>query len=339
MTKNQNLTIRFAQPNDINRISTFIHDNWNKNHIMAKSQEILKYYHFINKDFRFVLAEDTITQKIYGICGYIQSNENNKSDLWTVIWKTIKSPNIMLGLDIFNFIKNETGCRIISSCGINPATIPIYEFMNFYTGKLDHYYRLNDKINYNIAVVNNKILKKVENTNYKIITFDCFDELTKKFDFSKYKNRKPYKDKFYLKYRYFNHTIYKYKILGIKNTDDVINSILVGREICIHSTKILRLVDFIGIDSDLGQISYELDRLIQNNDYEYIDFYCHGIDKEIMKNSGMNLRTETDVNIIQNYYEPFEQKNVDIYYFTSDDDRFYMFKADGDQDRPSILTY
>ena len=46
---------------------------------------------------------------------------------------------------------------------------------------------------------------------------------------------------------------------------------------------------------------------------------------------------DIDVIIIPNYYEPFEQKNIDINFSTNIHEGFRMFKGDGDQDRPNSI--
>ncbi len=46
---------------------------------------------------------------------------------------------------------------------------------------------------------------------------------------------------------------------------------------------------------------------------------------------------EADTNIIPNHFEPFEQRNIDIHFFTSQMEHFRMFKADGDQERPNCI--
>ena len=71
--------------------------------------------------------------------------------------------------------------------------------------------------------------------------------------------------------------------------------------------------------------------------HEYVDIYEVGIEDEILENSGFLERVEKDVNIIPNYFEPFVQENIEIYYMSNCKDKFRMFKGDGDQDRPSIV--
>ena len=50
---------------------------------------------------------------------------------------------------------------------------------------------------------------------------------------------------------------------------------------------------------------------------------------------GFLKRTENDPNIIPNYFEPFEQKNVDIYFVSNVMENLHLYRGDGDQDRPS----
>ena len=50
------------------------------------------------------------------------------------------------------------------------------------------------------------------------------------------------------------------------------------REIDYKGTKICKIVDFIGMDEDISEISTAIEELIHRNNYEFIDFYCIGID-------------------------------------------------------------
>jgi hypothetical protein len=43
------------------------------------------------------------------------------------------------------------------------------------------------------------------------------------------------------------------------------------------------------------------------------------------------------LNIIPNYFEPFVAENIDIYFFSNTNEKVYIFKGDGDQDRPNFI--
>ena len=70
---------------------------------------------------------------------------------------------------------------------------------------------------------------------------------------------------------------------------------------------------------------------------EYIDIYEVGIEDATLEEAGFIERKEEDSNIIPNYFEPFVQKNIEIYYMSNCKDKFRIFKGDGDQDRPSVV--
>jgi hypothetical protein len=70
---------------------------------------------------------------------------------------------------------------------------------------------------------------------------------------------------------------------------------------------------------------------------EYIDFYCAGLNEELVEAAGFSRVNESV--IIPNYFEPLVKSNSTISYFTDSKniDNFRMYKADGDQDRPSMI--
>ncbi len=107
------------------------------------------------------------------------------------------------------------------------------------------------------------------------------------------------------------------------------------KEVATQGSKVLRVIDYMG---DVGELKYlggAFEELIHVSEYEYIDFYCYGVDEEILNKAGFVKKQFNDVNIIPNYFEPFVQQNIDINFATSEADNFYMFKGDGDQDRPN----
>lgn len=329
--------IRSATVSDIDNVITFIKEYWNDRHIFVQHREIFLYEQLIQADFRFVLAEDEDTKKIYGICGYIASNSLENPDVSTVVWKTIKSGNAMLGIDILQYLKQSSKSRILSSCGINQNTREIYSYFGYFTGKLNHYYRLADKPAYRIAKIAKKTILPIASVPNKLVIMRDFQEFTDRFAMELHKERKPYKDLWYIQHRYYQHPVYQYLVFGIDKGTEKFESVIVAREIKQNSAKILRIVDFIGFDNDLLLIAQSLQQLMDRNDYEYIDFYSYGLSQMIMLQMGFTLKDENDPNIIPNYFEPFEQRNVDIYFFTSDPKDFYLFKADGDQDRPNVI--
>ena len=330
--------IRFASIEDVDAIMNFIDLHWKKGHVLATNKAFFEYEYVCENDVNFAIATDIVTNEIVGLCGFIKNSFQLKgSTIWGSLWKVTKTENPMLGIMILEFINNNSGCKTFSSCGIATKTIPIYNFLRFKTGKLNQYYRLNDKDAYKIAVVNKKEIVKLNNSKqFKLQLFENFNGLLTNFERLDYVNELSNKDDWYLKKRYFNHPVYTYKVFGIVN--EKINSILITREIIRNNVKIIRIVDFVGVVEDIKHIGFAIQDLIKTNDYEYIDFYCHGINDDIMQQAGFKLRDEQDSNSIPNYFEPFIQENIPIHFFTTSNETAFVFKADGDQDRPSFIN-
>jgi hypothetical protein len=332
--------IRFAEPGDLDAIINFIRTDWNAEHIFVKDVSFFKFEFFYNDRIHFVLAVNKKTSQLDGIVGFIkytQSIEN--SDVFGAIWKVkSNSGDPFLGVKILSTIKDRLPVRTFSGCGANPKTLPIYNYLGYKTGKLSHYYLLNNTLKtYNIADI--RYVPPQPGKNSEIIPhlkkIDSMDELKSLWTIDRFASRKPYKDEWYLSRRYFNHPIYRYEIFGVVGQGGNIDSILVAREAPAAGSRALRIIDFIGNDCDLINIATSLQKLMLENNYEYTDFYQHGIDEEIMSQSGFTRRKDNDENIIPNYFEPFVRKNVEIHFFTSAQDSFHMFKGDGDQDRPN----
>lgn len=333
--KQEDLRIRHAIENDQSNIIEFIRNNWAQDHVFVRHPELFSYYYKNGNSIQFVLAEDK-HGKIYGICGYLKTNQGNPPGIMTSFWKTVKSNNLLLGIDIINYIKDYTNADVFACCGITLKTIPIYEFLGYYTGKLNHFYRLMDKEHYEIAVIRSKQILPA-NISQKIrwesnITEEQFKHygLSDSIDVLK-------KDSWYVLNKYYRHPVYHYHIHSMVNNDTAVRSYIICREIIQNQTKILRIVDFIGSIDDLRYISTFIQDLIDLNQYEYIDFYNFGIEEEIMYQAGFIKRKENDENIIPNYFEPFVQSNIELYFFTDTTQNFHLFKGDGDQDRPNML--
>lgn len=320
--------IEYMKELDKRNLFEFLENNWNINHIYIKDQKYFDYEFSDNSNF--ILAKNN--EKIVAILGYF--DYDNKGDIWTVIWKN--SGKMDDGLKCLQFLLNA-GYKSVSSCGINRKTIPIYEFLGINTGKLKHFYILNQEIEeYKIAKISKKNIKKVEYEKVKdVVEVNNIGELLKLINYQeKLKKYNFYKSPEYFNKRYFKHPYYKYHIL-VKSKNA--NSILVYRIVKANGGSCIRIMDFLGDEKEFNELTnYLIDKMLKEK-HEYVDIYEVGIEDEILENSGFIERKEEDSNIIPNYFEPFIQKNVEIYYMSTCKDKFRIFKGDGDQDRPSVV--
>ena len=343
MTPNELHYFRIATVDDRQALQAFLADQWNPELIYLKSDPFFDYDFRYENNLNFLLA---INQdgRIDGILGFIlYGQEYKNSDVFTVLWKVRpKSGDPMLGMTLLEKLISGFGFRIVSTVGANAKTLPIYEFMGYKTGQLQHYFILNDQLSdFNICSNTQKVTddnKSIPEAGKQLVSFESYDKLTACFNPEKYKERIPYKSPQYIDKRYFNHPFYVYKVFGIADVKGKVNSILVAREVAQNGAKVLRVVDFIGNEADLTGLGISLKALLYENGYEYVDFLQYGIGHDIMTAAGFQLRDDYEDLIIPNYFEPFKQTNIKINFFTTASEPYYIFKADGDQDRPSRIN-
>ena len=333
--------IRFATKDDIDDIIGFLRENWSGNNVLAKSRRLFEFQYVLDDTCHFVIAADDETGKIYGIKGYIPFNSGKNPDIAAALAIVLQGIRPMLGMEIERFLETETHSRWVCATGLNQNTsFKIYQVFKkaYMVDTLKHYYRLSDRGQYRIAVVKNKRILPVETVNGEFVHIDTEGMLKSLFDLESYREQKPFKDYGYLSRRYFNHPLYRYDVIGIRRSGSgQVSALLIGREVACNGAKAYRIVDYIGDRAAIAGVGGSLDGFLAERDYEYLDFYCYGLSHEHLTQAGLTLRDQKDPNVIPNYFEPFVQQNIDIHFFATDAEDAAVFKADGDQDRPSIL--
>jgi hypothetical protein len=335
------MNISLANVNDIEDIMSFINSEWKEGHILARNEAFFRYEHQSGHQVNFVLAKNE-NNKLVGVLGYINCALYEDSDVSTVIWKVTKSSkNPVLGVQLLQFLQKIKGVRTVCSVGINKKTVGIYKYLGMYTDTLKHF----AMINYNIKEFKIAKVKEsrgpidpnnssIEKNAIKIVKDEA--ELLK-FKFDNFEQNIPYKNVNYFTKRYFQHPIYKYDIFGVYNSGDIAGLFVTRTEI-INGARVLRIVDFLGEEKNIRPFALFLSDIIKKEQYEYADFYCFGLDENNLLDSGFQLiDPHNEELIIPNYFNPFLQKNIPIHFFadTKEVNMLRLFKADGDQDRPS----
>ncbi len=328
--------IRFAKEKDIDGIMNFIDIYWKKGHILGNNKSFFEYEHNLPEGVTYVISEDN-EGVINAILGYIPYGKTNR-DVMTVMWKSTHTANASLGLELFKFLKESGDVRIMASPGSNPKLKGLYKYLGYEFGRMTHWYRRGEKDSYQVAVIKDaEVPSKSPDGHCRYQKFDDWKSAEWLFDFNKYtRESKPYKEPWYIQKRYFHHPIYQYEIYGVDKdeSDGKFPLMVIFRIININEINVIRLIDCIGELGNLGLISNLLDDLLKQYQAEYVDCYEKGISETVMTKAGFIKREDTE-NIIPNYFSPFVQKNIDIWYFSSDAD-VVLFKGDGDQDRPNL---
>lgn len=328
--------IRFAKYEEIDEIMKFLEVHWRKGHILARDREFFEYEMVVDGRVNFVIAKDRESGVIRGLHGFLMASKNrDKFDTWGSIWKVIPGSMALLGLEIVRRLEAYTGTRAFLSIGGNAkTTVPILQRVRHFedVGKMQHFYCVAKRKEYRVAKVAH-YEPFVENRKYQVqyLLFKNMDELERLYDFSHSEESFPYKDRWYIKHRYFEHPIYTYQVYGLLE-DEKAQALLICREQEYNGEKVLRIVDYIGKPQLFGGISEFLKASLEK--YEYIDLYCYGFDVSYVRQAGMIELKADDTNIIPNYFAPFVAENIDIWVGTPKGKAIF-FKADGDQDRPN----
>lgn len=333
---------RRADESDIEDIVAFMDQEWKKDGILSNA-EFLKYEFGAYDGINFILAIHKERKEIQGLWGYYYFSKNESvRDVAGGPWKVKQSPDNIpfLGNEIMLRAKEIIGYRVMLGVGDKPNTSGMYHrrIRKDVVDKLNHYYLLNDEMPQKIAEIKEVPVKKekfAEESKYEFRKITAPEEIENEFWDSLSEEAIPYKDKWYIEKRFFNHPVYKYHLVGIC-MDNQIKALMIFRKIDVNDSSVLRMVDYIGNKDCIQWCQEFIVSYMKQLRCEYVDFCNYGIPEKYLENAGFVKRTEEDVNIIPHYFEPFVQKNVDIY-FSSPIADVTICKADGDQDRPNFI--
>ena len=339
MGKQNSVKVRHAKNDEVDAVVDFIRNHYYiHNHVYVRERELFLEHHFVNDSLCFSLAINEEDGSIAGIAGYFPSNSSNHPDLFVSMLQTAGSGSGLTGIKMIQEVERYTGARSLISSGCVKSVLPIYRFLGYEVGSLKHYYRYADLPSYSIAVIDNPLEQAYASGNANIVLLETMEEVNSVFDFDSYADNVPYKDADYVSRRYYDNLGYDYSVFGIMR-NDVCHALMIGREVEHAGAKAFKIIDYIGDRYIIGEAGKGIDALLYDRHYEFIDFYEWGIDDEVMKNAGFTELVENDINIIPHYYEPFEQRNIEIFFFASVPENCIVVRADGGQDRPNYLAH
>lgn len=330
--------IRFATLEDISRIMDFLDEYWQKGHIMAVSREMFEFQHVEKDDVYYIIAEEVNTGKIYGTMGYIPMNHTNHPDVFTMMVKTLEGSGYdFLSEEMASFLRKKLNVRYHIGVGIRKKFALALEGLNGeQIGKWNQYYRLNDCDRYRICHITEKKISKVKyEEDYSIREIKGTEEFAEQLEKIDLEKMKPYRDRAYILHRYGEHPIFTYQVYGLLQKE-LLRGIIIAREVFSQNAKCLRIVDYYGDENELSHIGYLMDQLMKDKKYEYVDFCNYGIEERILTLAGFEIAGR-DKNIVPHYFDPYEQKNIEIYFFSNHMDGVKIYKAFSDQDRPNTV--
>lgn len=332
---------RKAKSTDLDKIKLFIHENWAENHVLSKSDKLIKWQHLNNNgDLNFIISLDK-NDNIDGLFGFIPlahfDEEIDNGHYWGALWKSTNKIIPSHGWQLIRYFTKVTNSNFLGLIGINSVSKSIYEKLRLPIGQLKHYYFPNESI-CSPSIGSYKVEKRFEkysgNNTWNVSYINGNDA-----DFTDQKLL-PFKSTKYYYNRYVDHPFYEYKFIEIYNREQ--HLILIGREQKVNNSKCFNIVDISGEieylkGADIGPI---LHQFIKAAGYEYLDLQYFGPHNEIISTELGFIEKDDTKEIIPIYFEPFVKANKTIFFAIQGLDNLEgisIFKGDGDQDRPNTL--
>ena len=344
--------IRFCKKNEVAQLQKFIGEHWKPNHILALSRELLDWQH-LDRDtdtYNFVIARHRESGEIHAAYGFIPTGLFDPAlmpakDYWPAVWKAredVGAPG--LGMFVYYYFVKQKKPRSLSGFGMNPDLAPLARKISHAMGMLDHFYML-DPTKKDPALVggfDDRFISSVGGSDdVELVRIDAEDFVERAAEIAYRPSAKdvPAKSIKYLEHRYVRHPFYDYACHRVDRMGRP-KAIVVTRLASHDGANALRIVDFFGETSSLVGARSAFEKLLVEYDAEYIDFYNLGLDHEDLFAAGFMLRGPEDGIVIPNYFEPYEQRNVELDYVIYTDVSEFNFrfvKGDCDQDRPNAL--
>lgn len=332
------LVFRLAEKRDKPALLSFMDENWGEKHPLLHDEKFFHFYYETGPGLNFALAE-TPDGDIKAAAGFIPCNQAG-GDIWISLWCSKKEKGAQgAGLQLMGRMPQLTGANVVSCNNIRPETIPFYEFLGYTAGRIGHYYRMNPTLgaeNVRLAVSPRPPLP----TGGGAVLIPCATE-AQLSAFAIPQTLRPHKDLWYLRRRYFHYPYENgYQLyFGQKTAGGGPIFLLVVQKVPVPEAQscVLRVVDYLGAPEDFTLLGQAFDLLMLNAGAEYLDCYAYGMPEDVMARAGLSARLPGDGAVIPNYLSPPLQENTEYYCFTSQAQNFLLFKADGDQNRPSLL--
>jgi hypothetical protein len=344
--------IEICRAEDLPLIQSFIRNYWSQDHILASHNELMRWQHYdpAKRQYHFVLARDTEDESILGVLGYIPTSQFDNAlaendSIWLAIWKVREDCRIPgLGIHLRNYLAERTQPLSIAAVGLNPKTLVLYQAFGYRTGRLNRYYMLNPdkKTFYLVDGFDGQIDSNATISSKKrFVPLDQagFHSLQREYRLvSGEPLVLPQKSFTYLYNRYLTHPIYQYQLYATVEKERVLG-ISIIRAATFRQHLALRFVDYWGVPEGLIGLRDHLRDLLRTLDAEYLDVYNVGIAEEVFLQAGFNKLDPTSRLVVPNHFEPFEKKNIDLYYAYKTDPKYHyvIFRGDADQDRPNLI--
>jgi len=334
------VTIERCAERDIGDVVRFLDEHWQRGHALVASRRLLDWQHR-NPDGSYSFVVARVDGACAGILGYIPTRRFDPAlagdnVVWLTTWKVREDAGVAgLGLAMLHRLTAIEPHVAIGASGFNVATRPIYDALGFAVGELEHYARANPgRREFALASFSEQRGRRSSSTS-AIAT----RALSTAADFERageIATGVPRKTARYFHARYACHPLYSYRVLAIEDG---------GRTVALLATRIaehaghraLRIVDFAGAPEAIAALGGIVDALLEETGAEYADVYHAGLDPSLFARAGFTRVDPDGADVVPDHFEPFERRNVRLWFAIKGRTGAVVFKGDGDQDRPNIV--
>lgn len=335
--------IEKASRRDLSELQSFLHLHWRANHIFSRDEELFDWQHWNEEEgcYNFLLARGP-NGDLMGVLGFIPTFHFDpklraEGDYFGAIWR-INGENpqsVGVGHHLFRGLLRQPNFKTFGALGISADTINYLRCLKYWVGEMAHYYLPNPTLShFEIAEMDSGESRgKVAPRDLSNVSLVEVGDLTGLDEFStSYAPRKTFT---YLINRYGRHPRYRYKYY-LASGGGKPRSIFVVRKVFVGSSSCLRVVDIYGDLQGLQGLQEKWENILVSEGAEYLDCYNSGIDPALFVAMGWRLKSLESRTVIPNYFEPFEKRNVPVF-FGSSSASYVLYRGDSDQDRPNLI--
>jgi hypothetical protein len=219
--------------------------------------------------------------------------------------------------------------------GLNPATVPLYNALGYGVGELHHYVRPNTRIDaFELATLSGACRPPHGERPWLEARRLAQDADFDAFRCAPSDDPTPRKTAEYFRTRYARHPMYEYIVIALLDGGNPAG--LMAVRTAEHAgRRALRIVDFCGPGDVLARTGPVVEALLHELNAEYADVYNTGLDRTVFERAGFRWIDPDGPDIVPDHFEPFERRNVRLWFAWKGTRHAVLFKGDADQDRPN----
>ncbi len=328
----QDFTVSRVTDAELAAVRDFCGAYWGSWHPLIQHTEMFDYYYRREDGIHMVYAaaEDGA---LLAVCGWISASEGPAQDLWLSF--LLARPGAPFGMTfaLIDAIRDLTGCRAILCNNIRPETCGIYRFLGWETAEMTRMRLLNPLVfSPHLAEIRDRAQPELPASEDTFFRLRGPEQLAK-FDFERFRDAVPWKDRAYVVRRYFENPWLDYRIWSVRAPSGSFDALLVLREVRCDGAVLLKFCDLIGDVRVLARCGRFLRSELRRTGAEYCALDCYGVDPDLLSAAGFRAWGPEESYLIGT--DPLTLGRGKIFLFTSDPSAV-MFSADGDQDRPRV---